>query len=183
MNIMTGILSTLVMVLAFSLAGGNADKYFAAVLGLTISTTMISYIGIFPALARLRFKRPDVPRPYRVPWGNTGAVVASALTTFWVVLASVSLIWPGIGVGSFGTSGNPDDSLPAGFTRSQFELSQIAPLMILLVVGVLFYVAGTRTRRREVAIPVSVELALDAAAIEKHSEMIEGDAESPEGRE
>ncbi len=158
-NVLTGILSTVVMVLAFSLAGGNADKYFAAVLGLTISTTMLSYIGIFPALARLRYSNPDVARPYRVPGGKPGAVVVSALTTFWVVLASVSLVWPGFGVGWFGTAGSPDDSLPAGFTRVQFEVSQVGPLVALVVVGVLFYLAGTKTRRRKVAVSFSQELA------------------------
>src|SRR5262245_17612650 len=187
-NITTGVLSTLVMVLAFSLAGGNADKYFAAVLGLTISTTMISYLGIFPALAKLRYSHPDVARPYRVPGGRVGVVVVSAVTTFWVLLASVSLVWPGFGVGWFGTAGNPNDSLPAGFTRSQFEVSQVGPLVVLMVVGVLFYMAGGTTRRHEVAIPFAEELAEDAAAMategtterhEKDAPVADSEAEGP----
>jgi amino acid transporter len=178
-NIMTGIFSTVVMVLAFSLAGGNADKYFAAVLGLTISTTMISYIGIFPALAKLRYSHPDVARPYRVPGGKAGAVLVSALTTFWVLLASVSLVWPGFGVGWFGTAGNPDDSLPAGFARAQFEVSQIGPLVVLAVMGALFYAAGAKTRRHEVAIPFSQELAHDAATpMEESTEHYEDDGQA-----
>jgi len=132
-NIMTGVLSTVVMVLAFLLAGGNADKYFAAVLGLTISTTMLSYIGIFSALAKLRYSHPDVARPYRVPGGKPGAGGVGP-DHVWVVLASVSLVWPGLGVGWFGTAGRPDDSLPAGFTRSQFEVSQVGPLVALAMI-------------------------------------------------
>ncbi len=179
-NVLTGVLSTLVMVLAFALAGGDADKYFAAVLGLTISTTMISYLGIFPALAKLRYSNPDVARPYRVPGGRTGAVVVSALITFWVLLASVSLVWPGFGVGWFGTAGSPDDSLPAGFTRGQFEVSQIGPLVALVVAGALFYLAGTKTRRHQVAIPFAVELAGGAAATQEGAGRHEGDGQAPE---
>lgn len=150
-NLLSGIVSTIVMVLAFKLTNGDAGKYFSVVLGLAISTTTISYIGIFPALYRLRKKHPDVPRPYLVPGGDTGALIVSALTTFFAVLASVALLWPGFGGGLFGTAGRPDDSLPDGFTRGQFEISQILPLLVFFAAGLLFYVAGASTRRKQVA--------------------------------
>jgi amino acid transporter len=69
------------MVLAFTLTGGNANRYFEAVLGLTISTTTISYMFIFPAFVSLRRKYPDVDRPYRVPGGMGFAWVLSVVTT------------------------------------------------------------------------------------------------------
>jgi amino acid transporter len=167
-NLMSGVLSTIVMVLAFTLTKGDAAKYFTVVLGLAISTTTISYIGIFPTLYRLRKKYPDVPRPYRVPGGDSGALAVSAITTFFAVLASVALIWPGFGIGWFGTGGSADDSLATGFTRWQFEWTQIVPLLVFLVAGILFYVAGTPTRRKQVAIPFARELAEDAEAIGKN---------------
>ena len=72
-NLLSGISSTIVMLLAFWLSGGDAEKYFAAALGLAISTTTISYLGVFPALARLRYTHPDAHRPYRIPGGTAGA--------------------------------------------------------------------------------------------------------------
>ena len=59
------------------------------------------------------------------------------------------LIWPGFGVGWFGTSGTPADSLPESFAgqRLDYTLSQLVPLAIILVLGLIFYAAGTRTRR------------------------------------
>ena len=54
------------MVVAFHFTD-SPNAYFAAVLGLTISTTTIGYLAIFPALIVLRYKLPDAPRPYRVP--------------------------------------------------------------------------------------------------------------------
>ena len=76
------------MVLAFQLTSGNAGKYFTVVLSLAISTTTISYLLVFPALIKLRYSHPHVPRPYRVPFGNAGAWACSLLPTGWAALAT-----------------------------------------------------------------------------------------------
>ena len=148
-NILSGIVSTITMVLAFNLTGGNSGKYFSAVLGLAISTTTISYIAIFPTLVKLRKSHPDVPRPYSVPGGMAGAWVCSILCTLWSVFATVVLLYPGIG------TSHPNDSLPTGFAgeRLQYELSQIVPLLVLFAVGVLFYFMGRQTREHLVPDP------------------------------
>ena len=144
--------------LAFKITGGNANRYFAAVLGLTISTTTISYLFIFPALIKLRRSRPEVERPYRVPWGTAGAWLCSVVPTFWALLATVALIWPGFGVGWFGTSGNPNDDLALlsfSHERLAYELSQIVPLAVIIIVGVIFYALGRRTRQDVATEPVT----------------------------
>ena len=156
-NICSGIASTAVMVLAFAITGGNALKYFTVVLGLVISTTTISYIVIFPTIIKLRLSHPNVQRPYRVPGGMAAAWIVGCLCSLWAIFASIVLVYPGLGVNWFGQHGNPDSSLPSGFTRSQFELSQAIPLAILLVIGILFYAAGTRTRRHAIKVPIEQE--------------------------
>jgi amino acid transporter len=150
-NLLSGVFSTIVMVLAFNLTSGNAGKYFTVVLGLAISTTTISYLLVFPAIIKLRYSHPHVPRPYRVPGGNAGAWIVGVLCTGWSALATVALLYPG-----FGTS-NPDASLPTGFehARGAFERSQFIPLAILILLGFIFYAAGTPTRRRAAEIPIS----------------------------
>jgi amino acid transporter len=154
-NLMSGVVATVVMLLAFSMAGGDADKYFAAVLGLSISTTTISYLAIFPALFKLRLSHPHVPRPYRVPGGRWGALVVAALTTLFAALATIGLLYPGFG------AANPDDSLPSGFAndRLTYEMTQVIPLLLIIAVGVLFYVAGSGTRSRMVSVTFDQELA------------------------
>ena len=149
-NVLSGIFSTLVMVLAYTLSSGNSAKYFTVVLSLAISTTTISYLLVFPALIRLRYTHPHVPRPYRVPGGTAGAWIVSILTTAWAALATIALLYPG-----FGTS-HPDASLPSGFAgeRANFELSQFIPLGILVALGLLFYNLGTATRRDAVDVPL-----------------------------
>jgi amino acid transporter len=149
-NLLSGLFSTIVMVLAFQLTG-SADKYFTAVLGLAISTTTIAYLFVFPAVIKLRYSHGHVPRPYHVPGGMLGVWLAGGLCTLWAALATVALLYPG-----FGTS-NPDSSLPDGWAhqRGSYELSQFVPLAVLIALGVMFYVLGAPTRRQGAEIPIS----------------------------
>lgn len=158
MNLLSGIVATVLMIGAFQITGGNSSRYFAAVLGLTISTTTISYLFIFPALVKLRYSRPDVDRPYRVPGGMAGAWICSLVPTFWALVATVFLLWPGLGVNWFGAGGNPNDSLAFlsfSHERLQYELSQILPLAVIIVVGVVFYLLGRKTRQQVVTEPIA----------------------------
>jgi amino acid transporter len=148
------------MFFAFWLAGDNPNKYFEAVLGLTISASLVSLLGIFPAIIKLRYSHAHVRRPFRIPGGNAGAWACGILTTFWCALATLALVWPGFGIGWFGTSGNPDDALvDLSFSgqRLQYELTQLLPLLFFVGVGVVFYLVGGRTRRDMVDVPVAAE--------------------------
>ncbi|HEV3357903.1 MAG TPA: APC family permease [Pseudonocardiaceae bacterium] len=49
-NVLSGVVATVVMVLAFALTGGSNERYFAAGLGLAVSTTFISMYSPFPHL-------------------------------------------------------------------------------------------------------------------------------------
>ena len=88
-------------------------------------------------------------RPYRVPGGHIGAWVCGGLTTVWALLATVGLIWPGFGIGWFGTAGRADDALPGGFAhqRLAYELIQNVPLALFVLLGLLFYRLGRPTRQ------------------------------------
>ena len=158
MNILSGIVATILMIAAFQITGGNSSRYFEAVLGLTISTTTISYLFIFPALIKLRYSRPDVKRPYRVPGGMAGAWICSLVPTFWALVATVFLLWPGLGVNWFGAGGNPNDSLADlsfSHERLQYELSQILPLLVIVAVGGVFYLLGRKARQEVVTEPIT----------------------------
>ena len=149
-NVLSGIVASIVMILAFLFTHGSTAKYFSATLGLAISTTTISYLAIFPALFLLRRKLPDVHRPYRIPWGNAGAALASASTFLWAALATAVLLWPGFG------QAHPDAALPSGFAgqRWAYETSQLIPLAVFLLLGLLFYRLGAPARRTQVDVAV-----------------------------
>jgi glutamate:GABA antiporter len=149
-NYLSGILATIVLVLATLLTSGDSAKYFTAVLGLAISTTTIAYLGIFPALFMLRRKYPDVERPYKTPGGLVGAGIISGLTLLWAVVASLNLLYPGLF--SVFTGGSADDSLPSSFANQRwaYEVSQIVPLIAIVALGLLFYALGAKTRAQQV---------------------------------
>jgi glutamate:GABA antiporter len=141
-NLTSGAMATAFLVLALTLTDGNAAKYFSAVLGLVISTTLIAYVAICPAVIKLRYSHPDTPRPYRLPCGTAGAWVCGLLGTIWSLLATVVLVWPGLG------TSDPDASLPSGFAgqRLQYELTQLIPLAALIALGVAFYAVGSQRK-------------------------------------
>ena len=141
-NLVSGVVSTVVLILALTLTSGNAAKYFSATLGIVISMVTVTYVLIFPAVIKLRYRYPDVPRPYRIPGGTAGLWIVGILTTAWAVFTTIAVIYPGIG------TAHPDDSLPSGFTgqRLQYTLSQVIPLVVMILVGVAFYALGRRTR-------------------------------------
>jgi glutamate:GABA antiporter len=143
-NLVSGVVSTIVLVLALTLTSGNAAKYFSATLGVVISMVTITYVLIFPAVIKLRYSRPDVPRPYRIPGGKVGLWTAGILTTAWALFTTVAIIFPGIG------TAHPDASLPSGFAgqRLEYTLSQLIPLVVMVLIGLLFYALGAPTRRQ-----------------------------------
>src|SRR3954471_2010251 len=143
-NFLSGTVSTIVMILAFQLSGGDAEKYFSAVLNVVLLFTTISYLTIFPTLIKLRYSHGHVYRPYKVPFGMAGVWICGLLTTFWALLASVVGLFPGLGDGGLLN----DDALPDGFSRGTFELVVFIPLLVTLALGVLFYVMGRRTREQ-----------------------------------
>jgi glutamate:GABA antiporter len=134
-NVFSGIIATIFMYITFFVTGGSLHGYFAAVLGLVISTTTFSYILIFPALLTLRRKYPNVPRPYVVPGGNAGAWACVILTMFWVVGATIFSLWPGLLTSTW----NGDY---AGVNRTTFETYTFVTVAFLIVVAVVFWAVG-----------------------------------------
>jgi len=133
--VLSGVIATIFMLITFFVTGGGLHGYFAAVLGLVISTTTFSYILIFPALITLRRKYPNVKRPFVVPGGNTGAWICVVLAMFWVVAATVFSLWPGLFTSSW-----LDDY--AGVNRATFEIYTLITVAILIGVAVVFWAVG-----------------------------------------
>jgi amino acid transporter len=144
-NVFSGIMATVVVVLAHQITSGDAAKYFNAVLGVTISTTLISYLLIYPALWKLRRSHPDTPRPFRMPAYRVLTVVLMAL----VAVATVQLLAPGLGDSWFGS-----DFIPESWTYAQrftYLWTELIPVLSFMVIGVVFWRLGKRTRSEQAA--------------------------------
>jgi glutamate:GABA antiporter len=143
-NILSGLVSTVVVVLGELLTGGNAAKYFDAVLSIAISTTLISYLLIYPAVWKLRRSYPDAERPFRMPWMKPLTVLLMVL----VAVATVQLIAPGLGDHWFSS-----DFAPSGWTYSErfsYLFTELIPVLAFIAIGVLFWALGGRTRKEVV---------------------------------
>src|SRR6201995_2409457 len=139
-NVFSGVVATIVVILAQQITSGNAAKYFNAVLGVTISTTLISYLLIYPALWKLRRSHPDTPRPFKMPWHRPLTVLLMIL----VAVASIQLIAPGLGDHWFGP-----DFIPSDWKYSErftYLWTELPPVLCFIVLGVLFWWMGRRVR-------------------------------------
>jgi amino acid transporter len=133
-NLLSGVVSTVVFAATAGLTGALGDQ-FSVALGLTVSVSLMSYLFVFPAFVALRRRRPDLPRPYRVPGGVAGAWAAMLLCEAYAVITTGFALWP------------PDSAVPASVGRVRFELIQGVALALIIVVATALYLWGRRRLR------------------------------------
>jgi glutamate:GABA antiporter len=151
-NVLSGIVSTVFMLAAEFLNTGSNASTFVVVLYMATSTGLLSYLLIFPAVIRLRYTHPSVPRPYRVPGGNRGAWVGGLVTLGWIVLGSWIAVFPDTIENLVGAGYNFESYW--GISRLRFEVFTLGTLVVIAAIGVVGYVLGGATR----ALPVDVPL-------------------------
>ncbi|HEY8647703.1 MAG TPA: APC family permease [Gaiellaceae bacterium] len=148
-NVMSGIVSSIFCISAIAFFDSGANSTFAIVLTIAISTTLISYIWIFPAALKLRYTHPNVNRPYRVP-GKYGMGISALVITAWVALGSFAGIFPGVLEQLFGLKYNFIENW--GVTRGRYEVYTFATLAVIVAFGIAGYIAGASVRREVVQI-------------------------------
>jgi glutamate:GABA antiporter len=154
-NTLSGIVASIFSILAISVFDSGQDAAFYVVLTIAISTTLISYLWIFPAAAVLRHKYPDVRRPYTVPFGKAGIWFGSLLITAWVALGSWVAIFPGT-IEKW--VGMPYDFYGEwGVHRGKYEALTLGTLAVVLLVALVGYALGKPVRDREVDVPLEAE--------------------------
>ena len=175
-NLLSGVVSTIVLILALQLTHGNAQKYFSVTLGLVISMVTITYVLIFPSVIKLRYSHPEIPRPYRIPGGTVGLWAAGILTTAWAALTTIEIIYPGT------FTAHPDNSLPTAFTgeRLAYTLSQAIPLGGMILIGLVFYALGAPTRRQTATAAAGTGQAEAGSAGAAQTEAVQAEASSAE---
>jgi amino acid transporter len=162
-NTLSGITSTIFMVVAVAAFNSGADSKFAIVLTIAISTTLISYLWIFPAALKLRFTHPEVPRPYRVPGGPAGIKWATALATFWVFLGSFVAVFPGVLEKLFGVGYDFHDEW--GVSRGTYEALTLGTLGVVLAIALVGYWMGRDVRAHAAQLPLEHDVDRDRLGV------------------
>lgn len=164
-NTMSGIVASLFMIVAVAAFNGGSDSKFVVVLDIAISTTLISYLWIFPAALKLRYNSAHVPRPYRVPGAARGMWVATSLITVAVALGSWVAVFPGTLEKLFGLS--YDFHGTWGVSRGTFEALTLGTLAVITLLAVIGYATGRRVREQApVSIPLAEELGPEVVGID-----------------
>src|SRR3954471_17551840 len=138
-NMLSGIVSTIFCFAAVGFFNSGSDTTFQIVLDIAISTTLISYIWIFPAAWKLRHTHPSVERPYVVPTKH-GMALSSSIITFWVILGSFVAVFPGVLEKVFGVPYDFVDNW--GVSRAKFEVYTLVTLGIIVGIAIIGYLAG-----------------------------------------
>ncbi len=144
-NLASGIVSTIVFIIAQKLGDGNASTAFNVMIGIVLLFTNLSYIVIFPSIVKLRKSHGHSNRPYAVPGGMKGVWAVAIITTFWSAFASLTGMFPGLL-----SNGHllDDSALPDGVTRGQFTSYVFIAIGVTLLVGVVFYMLGAPVREK-----------------------------------
>ncbi|MDX9865673.1 MAG: amino acid permease [Anaerolineaceae bacterium] len=90
--VLTGIISSIVIV-AYGLMAGSNEDLFWTLFAFSSMVFLLPYLALFPAFLKLRKIDPDRERPYRVPGGNGLAWVMVVVCMLFIVQAIVFFIW------------------------------------------------------------------------------------------
>jgi amino acid transporter len=148
-NVMSGITSTIFCGAAVWFLNGSATvaNEFTVVLYLATSTTLLSYLVIFPTVPILRRKYGGVHRPYRVPGGELGMWLASGICMAWMILGSWVAIFPGSLNHLFGESYSMTDNY--GVSWARYEVFTLGALAVILLIGVIGYLLAADVRAQQ----------------------------------
>lgn len=156
-NTMSGIVATITMTVAiliseFATKGGGLAALFAVVIGFTISTTTLSYLFIFPTYLILRYKYPNVHRPYQVPGGMVGAWIVTLLPFAYAAVGSFFVLIPAtISI--------------TGIDKTTYIVTQFVALGVIFLLAIVFYVWGQLEKsNRDVVVELNLETQVESVS-------------------
>ena len=140
-NVLSGILASIFLILSFLITSGNLASFFSTVLAVVISTTTFSYVAVFPAILVLRKRYGARSRGYLIPGGPVALWIAAIFAEFFVVAATVFTLWPGICSSSGCFTGDATAAV-GNVARGTWELWTLGTMAFIVLVGVVFWLIG-----------------------------------------
>jgi amino acid transporter len=147
-NIMSGVMSTVFVIASAYYVEGDGAALFAVVLYCAISTLLVSYLTIVPALMKLKRTRSDVFRAYQVPGGNTGFQILGWIVLIYIIIGSVVALLPGVLERALGQEYDYNEIW--GTSEANVLGFTLATFVIVVLLGIAGYLGGGRVRAGEV---------------------------------
>jgi amino acid transporter len=90
--LITGVVSTVVLVLYGLIAGSNEDLFWT-LFAFSSIVFLLPYLAMFPAFLKLRAIDPQIKRPYQVPGGKAAAWIMAIVCQIFILQAILFFIW------------------------------------------------------------------------------------------
>ena len=94
--ILMGFIATVLIVMNFAL-GESANEAFWTILSFSFLVFFLPYLWLFPTAVKLRMVDKSTPRPYKVPGGMPGLIIAAVLGFAFIFVGCVVLFITGTG--------------------------------------------------------------------------------------
>jgi glutamate:GABA antiporter len=159
-NTMSGVLSTVFLLFALNLLSGSNASSFQVILALTTSTTLLSYVMIFPTGWLLRLKHGHVHRPYKAPM----MALCVTLCTAWMVIGAWVAFVPGTLERALGFSYDYQDVWGVSFARYEAISAGIVVLIAVLTAVGYAMAAPVRAQTASIALDPLANQAATAPA-------------------
>ncbi len=143
-NTLSGVMASLFLVAGMQLVNGDSGAIFKVVLSCAVSTLLVSYLIIIPAIMKLNRDFRDTPRPFSTPGGVRGFQIMGWVIFAYIAIGSMGVVFPGTIEGLLGIDYSFKDIW--GLTRGQVELFTLGTITVDLLVGLIGYALARRVR-------------------------------------
>jgi len=92
-NALSGLMASIFLVAGMQLVNGDSGAIFKVVLSCAVSTLLVSYLLIIPAIMKLNRKFRDVNRPFTVPGGQRGFQIMGWVVFIFIILGSMGVVF------------------------------------------------------------------------------------------
>ena len=143
-NALSGVMASVFLVAGMQLVKGDSGAIFKVVLSCAVSTLLVSYLLIIPAIMKLNRKFREVNRPFVVPGGQRGFQIMGWVVFIFILIGSIGVVFPGTIEGILGIDYNFEDIW--GLTRSKVEIFTLGTILADLMIGFVGYAMGQKVR-------------------------------------
>ena len=143
-NILSGLMASIFLVAGMNLVEGDTGAIFTVVLSCAVSTLLVSYLIIIPAVMKLNRSFPEVNRPFITPGGKRGFQIMGSIIFIYILLGSLGVLFPGTVEGLLGIEYNFEDIW--GLTRVQVETFTLGTIAFDLLVAFIGFALAKKVR-------------------------------------
>jgi amino acid transporter len=144
-NILSGTMASLFLVAGMQLVHGNTGAIFKVVLSCAVSTLLVSYLLIIPAIMKLNRGFKHIDRPYRTPGGIRGFQIMGSVVFLYILIGSFGVVFPGTLEGLLGIDYSFKDVW--GLSRTNVQLFTLTTIVVDIAIGIAGFLLAKNVRK------------------------------------